>query len=284
MKNDICQYIGDLMTARVETIFNAGGDAPEGHDDNAEWFHGLRKEVRALRALLVFIKPLDLEKRFYPIRIKLRDWFRNGDIRRDLDALAARWEMLQGQLPASGGGSFLNKYFRTRILSIKDVAPAGQLAAALTELRAVIDNGDWCKEKKPLKDFVKKRLGRWDKEIRNAGGSLKFMDKNGLHALRIKCKNLRYATESFLPLWSEKNTETMLKALKNLQDILGQIHDIDNTPNIIAEILHNEDPVAAFEVGFLTGRQSAEREDCMRRLDKEWKRYRKAVRPWNNKD
>jgi CHAD domain-containing protein len=281
MKDNICQYIGDLITARVETILNAAGDAsgdaPEGSEYNAEWFHELRKQVRSLRALLIFVKPLDSEKRLYPIRIKLRDWFRTGDVRRDLDVLAARWEILRRQLPASGGDSFLSKYFNTRILSIKTVAPDGKLAAALADLQAVMDRGGWCKEKKPPKDFAKKRLSRWEKKLINIGSSLKTLDKKDLHALRIKCKNIRYAMEAFLPIWLKKNTVEMLKTLKNLQDILGQIHDIDNTPNIIAEILNNEVPLGAFETGFLIGWQSAERADYIRLLNKEWRHYLKAV-------
>jgi len=47
-----------------------------------------------------------------------------------------------------------------------------------------------------------------------------------LHNLRIACKRLRYTLELLLPLYKPK-LNTPIKTIKNLQSLLGEIHDCD---------------------------------------------------------
>lgn len=47
-----------------------------------------------------------------------------------------------------------------------------------------------------------------------------------LHAMRIAAKRLRYTLEIFRPLWGEE-TSGFVDKLKELQDLLGEIHDCD---------------------------------------------------------
>lgn len=60
--------------------------------------------------------------------------------------------------------------------------------------------------------------------VLNMGQDIRQMDADALHRLRIECKKLRYATEFFSPLYGTKMTP-FLKQLKQLQDVLGLIHD-----------------------------------------------------------
>ncbi|MCL4546892.1 MAG: CHAD domain-containing protein [Deltaproteobacteria bacterium] len=284
---DNCQSLKYLIIARVQEILEVVNND---NNDNAidsntvENFHELRKLVRALRALLIFIKPLDHKHLLNEDRKKLRDWFMAGNIRRDLDSLNCYWKKLQEQQSSYLSDiSLLSKYLHDRSLLIIAIAPSNQLVIPLLNIKAVMEQGNkWCAEKKSLKNFVKKRLRIWDRTIKNKRYSFEVMDKKELHILRIRCKNLRYTAEAFLPLWPEKDNVLMVKALKNLQDLLGQIHDIDNTPVVISEALNNKNPHIAFEVGFLRGWQAASRIDLIRLLKKKWRRYRKAKLTWRN--
>ncbi|RZD16046.1 MAG: CHAD domain-containing protein [Candidatus Acididesulfobacter guangdongensis] len=281
---DICQSLKYLITARVQEILNVvNNDAID--YNTAENFHELRKQVRALRALLIFIKPLDREHRLNEDRKKLRDWFIASNIRRDLDSLNDYWKILKERQPSSFSDvSLLSKYLLDCSLSTITIAPSNQLIMPLLDIKAVMEQcNKWSTKKKSLTNFVKKRLRSWDRTIKNKGDSFDLMDKQELHILRIKCKNLRYTAEAFLPLWTGKdNGASIVKALTNLQDILGEIHDIDYTPVVISNALNDQNPHLAFEIGFLRGWQTASRINNIRLLKKKWKQYRKAKRPWRN--
>ncbi len=51
-------------------------------------------------------------------------------------------------------------------------------------------------------------------------------DKDDLHAMRIAAKHLRYTLEIFSPLYSSE-LKPYLKALRQAQEVLGEIHDCD---------------------------------------------------------
>ncbi|ADN09020.1 CHAD domain-containing protein [Sulfurimonas autotrophica] len=57
------------------------------------------------------------------------------------------------------------------------------------------------------------------------------------HKLRIKLKKLRYATELFTPYFQNR-LDNLKKILKELQDILGQLHDIYITKKLHKIFLH----------------------------------------------
>ena len=50
------------------------------------------------------------------------------------------------------------------------------------------------------------------------------LDDDDLHDLRIECKKLRYATEFFSQLYGKKMSP-FSRQLKQLQDVLGVLHD-----------------------------------------------------------
>lgn len=61
-------------------------------------------------------------------------------------------------------------------------------------------------------------------KVLEAGRKIQQMDDEMLHHLRIDCKKLRYASEFFSPLYG-KEMASFLQQLKELQDVLGLLHD-----------------------------------------------------------
>ncbi|HVZ17276.1 MAG TPA: CHAD domain-containing protein [Terriglobales bacterium] len=66
-------------------------------------------------------------------------------------------------------------------------------------------------------------LERWIEAHRLHGVAMKNRTAVSLHALRIGIKKFRYIVENFLP----ELHEAWIKDLKSMQDVLGEIHDLD---------------------------------------------------------
>ena len=97
------------------------------------------------------------------------------------------------------------------------------------------------------------------------------------HALRIALKKLRYITESFLPVryeaWSEK--------LKSLQDLLGEVHDLDVLSGIVKEQAHGDAARLQPEWERTILRERAKRLETYRELafgkNSFWKEWKQAL-------
>jgi CHAD domain-containing protein len=61
-----------------------------------------------------------------------------------------------------------------------------------------------------------------------------------LHAMRIAAKHLRYALETFAPLYPEELKST-LQTLRKIQDALGDIHDSDVWSTMLPQFLKEEE-------------------------------------------
>jgi CHAD domain-containing protein len=58
-----------------------------------------------------------------------------------------------------------------------------------------------------------------------------------IHQLRISCKKLRYLMEFFAPLFAKDDMKTLIKALKSLQDNLGNFNDYSVQQIFLRQIL-----------------------------------------------
>ena len=104
------------------------------------------------------------------------------------------------------------------------------------------------------------------------------------HDLRIAAKRVRYILEAAEPVFGESATRG-LKTMKQLQDLLGDIHDCDELLPLLDEHvgkLRSEDAAAAADGRPLPNRRKyrglealrahtiAEREQLLKRLPRKW--------------
>ena len=102
-------------------------------------------------------------------------------------------------------------------------------------------------------------FNRYDKVCRIARKIDAQTEDSAIHQLRINCKKLRYLMEFFSPLFSEEKMKTLIKALKLLQDNLGNFNDYSVQQKFLRHILSekmtnfgNEKLKVAESVGALT--------------------------------
>ncbi len=107
---------------------------------------------------------------------------------------------------------------------------------------------------------------RW-KQLRKRGRQLAQLDPHARHRLRIRAKQLRYATEFYKTLFSRKKQAkrraAFLSDLKHLQDCLGELNDIAVHGKLTEGILQARATPAArpsrrkFAAGLLAGHEQA---------------------------
>jgi len=263
-----------LLVLRAQGIL--GGLARRQLGDSRA-LHELRKEVRALRALLRFSKGADPEDRLRGVRNGLAVWFHEQSLRRDLDSLAEHW---QGLAPKLGMEAAPLQEALTGLHSpARDlrVDARARLAAELLALWAQLLRYP-LHDEETLRAYSEERLRRMDEH-------LVFSDPDQVadfHRLRITLKHLRYTLHFLEALWPSKDRKALQKQLAVLLEAAGVIRDAQvaqqQLPHLISTAGISKE--LAFSAGVLLGYLEGRREREIRRFRKHWERLREAERPW----
>lgn len=205
---------------------------------DTEYLHEYRVAVRRLRSLLSQMKDI------FPARP--RDRFRTGfawlgqvtSPARDLDVYLLHFDDYQSLLPPD---------LRTDLEPLRTFLAERQLQAyrelnrnldsaryrtLLSAWQAFLDvppptNSRLPNAMQPIKAVADARTWRAYRKVIKRGG--KITDESppeALHALRIRCKKLRYLLEFFRSLYPGRRIGRTIKALKRLQDVLGRFQDL----------------------------------------------------------
>jgi len=113
------------------------------------------------------------------------------------------------------------------------------------------------------------------------GTKIEQLDSDTLHRLRIECKKLRYATEFFAPLYGGQ-MKAFTGHLKNLQDLLGALHDTAVMKGIQEELLKKKkkDKKLASFTRKLEHQRQEEAQKILKNLSDLWRTFAQAKRPW----
>ncbi len=222
-------------------------------DFSADPVHDLRVSIRRCRSLADGLMAIDSDPNWKAMKKAGKRLFqRLGDLR-DIQIMMEWIEKLE-QIPASVEPSMSsspapqNSQYAASAsdpLSDPDSSPADALLKILKgreaeqkhEAHAALEEFDrkqWRQWSKTLPAraarfrsgnplFKHLALERWTEARALHTSALRNRSKTALHSLRIGIKRFRYIVENFLPeqhkLWSND--------LKELQDLLGEVHDLD---------------------------------------------------------
>ncbi|MCP4669843.1 MAG: CHAD domain-containing protein [Desulfobacula sp.] len=207
-------------------------------DLDTEFLHDFRVAVRRSRSALGQIKsvfPVETTSRFK------KDLAFVGKLTnrlRDLDVCLLQENTYKAELPIILRGNIASLFEhlkKMRLNALKEVITQLESKKYLQIIqnwetfinKPQLDSPVAAKAKTPIIDLAQKRIHKQYWGIVKTGIQIiENMEDEKLHALRIKCKKLRYLMEFFSSLFPNKKIKALIKQLKKLQNNLGSFNDM----------------------------------------------------------
>lgn len=149
---------------------------------------------------------------------------------------------------------------RTRLLRVLDSQRRQRLAGSIEQM---IEHGTMPRSpiaRLPVVDAAPDIVARRYRKVRSLGDSLTaYAPVETLHALRIRCKRLRYVVEFFAPLYG-KPARSLVKRIVRVQDLLGAHQDAIVSEAMLVDLAEAlaPEPGVAFAMGRLAERHARE--------------------------
>lgn len=238
-KASVGEAFAASMRAALEQIAANASGAAMGRDP--EYLHQMRVGVRRLRSALRAFRKL------------LR--------RRRADAIARPWRAM---MPTLGDARDWDVFYQSlaagglRRAASKPRAAAQQLACALMKsprFHAALRNTSvWTRSRpwrrhadpsEPLRQFARPALHRLHQGLCDAAEGIDWQDAARRHRLRIRVKRMRYACDFLAAVFPHRRARAFLEALHGLQDILGEMSDIDVQRRLLGKLARSSENPAA---------------------------------------
>ncbi|MDR3593067.1 MAG: CHAD domain-containing protein [Negativicutes bacterium] len=257
-----------------------------GSIEDAEAMHRFRIQLRRLRSLLSFAKPLADPEGYADWQSRLRDWSRSTNPLRETDVILATWQ----EIATDGHLTLQPPAWLEMMLGTERTALAGTLTESLAGGQATpLLLGFWAwlagaesfpgADEQAWSEFALSRLSGWLDDMRRLAKDLDPNDPMGIHGLRIQGKKLRYSLES-LQL-RDRKSRALLARLKRLQDSLGIFRDSQVLNDTLNSWLNTQASRVLYrDAGILLGWTARTRQGAVRDYEKQWQRFKRAARRW----
>lgn len=203
------EALAKLAAAALEQIaVNAEGMAREG---DPEYLHQLRVGMRRLRSLFGAFRAL--EPKTAPIRRRLRAF-------NSVLGEARDWDVLAQSLPTVPPAA------RKARASARALVASPEFNEALVRVLRWIEEAPWRTSHEELASFAAKSLERLHRKAMKTARRMTWSEAADRHALRIRVKRLRYASDAFAECFPAGEVRRYLAALEKLQDDFGELNDI----------------------------------------------------------
>jgi len=225
-------------------------------DIDSEFLHDFRVAVRRTRSALSQLKkvlPDDISIRY----TEFFSWL--GTITsptRDLDVYLLNFPYYKNSLPLAMREHLnplhdflLQKQHHAQQELVKNLHSAHYLTTLLAWdeylKEPVPSNPNASHAQLSIKQLADKRLWKSFKQVLREGKAISDQSPaEDLHELRKSCKKLRYLMEFFQSLYPKNKIKNLIKALKGLQEVLGDFQDCEVQEcnlRLFSEEMHNTD-------------------------------------------
>lgn len=249
--------------------------------------HELRISLRRLRSLLEFYGPLVDHKQYKYHQAELRKLGQILGELREVDVAYAAWKRCsEGQFITSESkislGDILAKQRLLEAEKVYGILHAGLTTPFLLDLWAMLmeNKGQHRMEHHPtVGEYSVSRLSNWLNTVTGQGKIIDWTAIENVHNLRLQIKKIRYAAEVLEPVLYE--IDQLILRMDILQNNLGLLSDATSTENLLRKIIkENTSRELHFQVGRVLGWQECEVLAVQGKLDKNWKKFYRAVQRW----
>jgi triphosphatase len=196
-----------------------------------EAFHQSRVAIRRLRAAFSLFGDVVDDRTLPLLRSELKAVANCLGPARDLDVLVKQIANADPDLLRH-----LDALRSKAVRSAQTMLATAEFQRLLFDFALWIESGDWIGQsqgdwrERELAQFAGSELSRRRRKLKAAAGKIADMSDTKRHRLRINAKKLRYASEFFASVFSDKaadpHRKAFTKALSRLQDSLGELNDI----------------------------------------------------------
>lgn len=266
-------FVANVRAALEQIAANSGGAAAA---RDPEFLHQLRVGVRRLRSAMRAFRTLLRRRRADAIERPWRAMMQTLGNARD-------WDVFDRSIEA---GALQAEAFRRR-------AEAGRLARALIRSARFRDaerrtfswaqSRPWRRRAEPaerLPRFARRALQRLHQALHRAAQGIDWRDAPRRHRVRIRVKRMRYGCDFFASAFPHRRVRSFLEGLRTLQDILGEMNDIDVQRRLLRRMVPRGSPLAVIDAEAAVRARLAAREyELIAALDPAWAAF-EARRPF----
>jgi CHAD domain-containing protein len=163
----------------------------------------------------------------------------------------------------------------------------GGLQEFLDEVAIIAEARSWAKgSEEPIRKTAARTLEQSFLRACKRGRRIDCGEDRDFHRLRIALKKLRYTSEFFEGLYRKKDVRDYREHLKDLQDVLGAMHDIAAARQTLLRLTVEEPASAgnaaqlAHACGLITGWHESRTADLSAKARKKWKKLSHADHFW----
>ncbi len=229
------QYILGELLSTLEA-----NEAGTRADLDSEFLHDFRVAVRRTRSALSQIKGVFDPTRIAHFRLEFAWLGQVTGPTRDMDVYLLKFDAYRRSLPAAVGADleplhgFLRAHQKTEHRRLIAALDSPRYQALLEQWRAFLQAPPLPRvdeaphARRPVAELASERIWRMYRRVLREGRAIDSgSPAEALHELRKTCKKLRYLMEFFTSLYPPEAIKRLIKALKGLQENLGDFQDLE---------------------------------------------------------
>jgi len=279
------QGFGSIMQSSIDCL--AKSETAALHGGGIECIHQMRVALRRLNATLSLFKDVIASPRTPRITDDLR-WIESilGGAR-DWDVFATQTLQKADRDPGMGlaAENIAHAASALRRAAHRKAAYAvrsPRYSACSRALNTWVADQQWCERldpgirpllEAPLAEIGRPWLRRSARKAHEAGKRIKHLTAKQRHRLRIALKQLRYDTEALSSLYAARKVNRYGGALRDLQDVLGDLNDLVVARKLLAVVKSPDCPAVDDRLRAVSAKR-------LKALAPAWRAFRKIPPFW----